>query len=130
MNNKLLLLFISILILTACVASNRRTDPKAFQSKQTGRIDKKDVPAFTDCVMDSFSQSHFIMTGFNVKQQRRTDGYRVETFSGGGSMIIMSADIFDDGRVELFEAEAAALINTQGECAAFSECLKKYELMK
>lgn len=130
MNIKLSLLLVAILILSACVAPNRRTDPNAFQSKQAGRIDKNDVPAFTDCVMDGFSQSHFIMTNFNVKQQRRTNGYRVETFAGGGSMIMMSADIFDDGRVELFEADAAALIDTQGERAAFSECLKKYELLK
>ena len=65
--------------------------------------------------------AHFLMTNVESRQTRRTDGYRVETYNRVG--ILVSADIFDDGRVELFEAKAAALINATGERDSFKKCL-------
>lgn len=76
--------------------------------------------------MDGFQTAH-PLTHMNVRQQRRSNGFRVESFAGMGSgMLMMSADVLDDGHVELWESDAAALINTRGERSVFAACLRKF----
>lgn len=75
--------------------------------------------------MDQFQLAHTISQA-NVRQQRRSEGYRIESYAGAGSAIaIVSVDIMDDGRAELFESDAAALINTKGEREGFEYCATK-----
>ena len=127
---KSLLIATSLFVLSACIKMPTRANTEDFKIIQKGRIAPADVLMFTDCVMDGFEKSHFILTQFNVRQSRRSTGYRVDSCAGGTSHILMSADIFDDGRVALWESSAAVLIDTKGERKAFSECLKKTKLAK
>ena len=114
----------AVLTLTGCVHAPPRSDTTAYESLQKGTIRVERVQAFTDCVTDGFAQSHFITTNASSRQMRRTDGYRVETYNRVG--ILVSADIFDDGRVELLEGKVAKFINTSGERDAFKKCLAQF----
>jgi len=118
--------FVTLLtiFLAACVTAPTRSDPSAFALVQQGQIPASSVRAFTDCLMDGFNAAHFILTNITVRQQRRTEGYRVEALTN--SALLVSADISENGRVELFESRTAALINTSGERKAFASCLDRF----
>ncbi|MEQ1622772.1 MAG: hypothetical protein ABL919_15305, partial [Methylococcales bacterium] len=92
-------------------------------------ISPTDVPAFVDCVMDGFSRLNLALTTASSKQTKRTDGYRVETYSN--NRLIVSADVLNSGNVELFEQKAAHGLfdvwSTNGELTTFDRCLKKYQ---
>lgn len=117
----------AIALLSACVSPMTRSDnPEAFKSVAGGSISPREVGAFADCVLDGFDKAHFIMTNARARQQRRSNGIRVETVAGNSTL--MSADVLDDGRVDLKESVAAALINTSGERAAFQTCLARFSV--
>jgi len=78
----------------------------------------------TDCLLDAFGRAHWALTNTRVSQQRRTEGARVETYTG--NMLLVSADVMDDGKVSLTEMSTAKFINTQGERAGFAACLARY----
>ncbi|PTR14526.1 hypothetical protein C8R31_106200 [Nitrosospira sp. Nsp2] len=59
--------------------------------------------------MDGFDASSLMLTNVSVRQQRRTEHNRVEVLTH--SSVLLSADVFDIGRVELYESSTAALIN-------------------
>ncbi|MEO7686319.1 MAG: hypothetical protein ABIS13_05110 [Nitrosospira sp.] len=65
-----------------------------------------------------------MLTNVSVRQQRRTERYRVEVLTY--SSVLLSADVFDNGRAELYESSAAALVNLSRERKAFSDCLDRY----
>ena len=79
---------------------------------------------FIDCLMDGFSEAHWTISNTNVRQHRREDCLRVESLTNAS--ILVSVDIFDDGRVQLLEAKAAALVITRGEKKAFRVCLDRF----
>lgn len=85
----------------------------------------KSTQAFADCLLDGFDKAHSMFSNNTSRQQRRADSYRVDSLAGG-RILIVSADIFDDGRVLLHESTSAALINTTGERDAFQKCLSQY----
>jgi hypothetical protein len=87
-------------------------------------VAKSTAPAFADCLLDGFDKAHYALTIVNVRQQRRADSFRVETMSH--STVMVSADVFDDGKVRLYESSQAALLNTRGEKEAFQRCLGRY----
>lgn len=120
---KIILASLVLFSIAACTAPTR-SDPSAFSLIQRGKIQKSDIQDFTACVMDGFGESHFILTNITVRQQRRTNGYRVEALTN--SALLISADILDSGQVELFESTTAALINTSGERETFSACLERF----
>ena len=112
-------------LLAACVAAPTRTETDAFFILKEGRVAPQNVRAFSDCLLDGFDKAHSVFTNSTSRQQRRADSFRVETL-GGGRILTISADAFDDGRVVLNESKAAALINTSGQREAFDTCLEKY----
>ena len=116
-----------LLLLSACAAGPTRAEPEKFTLMHEGRISPPNVTAFAECLLDGFDKSHFMLTNSTSRQQRRTDSFRVETFAGG-RLLMISADVFDDGRVLLLEAKAAALVNTSGERETFARCLDRYSL--
>ena len=81
--------------------------------------------AFTDCLMDGFDASSIMLANVSVRQQRRTERYRVEVLTQ--SSVLLSADVFDNGRVELYESSTAALVNLSKERKAFSDCLSRFQ---
>lgn len=122
---KLGLLLISVLLVGCAAAPTRSNDPAKFITKGEGRIAPSNTLLFSDCMIDGFQSSHGMMTNVSTKQTRRSTGYRIESLAGG-HIVVTSADIFDDGRVALYESSAAGLINTTGEVETFNACLKKY----
>lgn len=92
---------------------------------QEGAVRQGETQAFADCLLDGFDKSHFMLTSVTARQQRRVDSYRIETLSGG-RLLLVSADVFDDGRTRLLESKAAAAVNTVGEREAYSACLAKF----
>lgn len=121
---KLIPLSLGVLILSACAAPTR-LDTEAFKLVQEGHVPPKHSHAFADCLLDGFDKAHFMFTDITSRQQRRSDSYRVESLTVGNSLLV-SADVFDDGRVQLLESSTAALINTSGERDSFEKCLNKY----
>ncbi len=113
-----------VMLLAGCVSAPLRSDVSAFALLQSGQIAPSSVQAFADCVLDGFNDSHYIITNITVRQQRRSDGFRVETLTH--SAILISADVLFDGKVALFESRAAALIDTSGERKAFAVCIERY----
>jgi hypothetical protein len=118
-----LALLAAAITLTGC-ASASRMNPEDFTTLRTGRIPEAAVPGFTTCVMDGFDAAHQL-ADVSARQQRRENLTRVET-STGGRLLLVSADIFDDGRVALLEAKSGALLNTSAEVDAFDRCLRKH----
>ncbi len=117
------LLTISLsLMLVACAAPNR-TDTDEFFVVASGSVNVDKVPYFVDCLTDGFNKSHWGLTNFEVRQSTRASGYRVETYTGTLNYLLVSADVFSDGKVVLHESNSAALINTNGEKETFKNCL-------
>jgi hypothetical protein len=110
--------------LAACVTAPTRSTSGAFTLTQSGDIPASDSQPFTDCLMDGFDASSFMLTNVSIRQQRRTERYRVEVLTH--SSVLLSADVFDNGRVELYESSAAALVNLSGERKAFADCLDRF----
>lgn len=113
---------IAALFLAACALPDR-SDPGAFTSYRQGEIPLPRVPAFTDCVMDGFTKAKWIGSSLTMRQQRRALGVRVETSVDAKPAALASADIFDDGRVELFERKHFQMLD---ERAAFDACLERF----
>ena len=99
------------------VYSQQRAPEDTFFSVQAAQIPTAKLGLFTDCLMDGL---------VTVRQFRRTDRTRIEVTDNPAS-IFLSADIFDDGRVEFFESTYGALVPTRKERAAFAACVKKFE---
>lgn len=117
------------LLLTGCMSTPNRSDVDAFFVLKEGRVDPKNVQVFASCLLDGFDKSHLILTDVTHRQQRRADSFRVESLAGG-TILIISADVFDDGRVVLNESKSATLINTSGQRKTFENCLRKYPTLK
>ncbi|PTR16959.1 hypothetical protein C8R31_101112 [Nitrosospira sp. Nsp2] len=120
------LLYITLLssLLAACVTAPTRSDSGAFKLTQHGEIPTSSTQPFTDCLMDGFDASSTMLTNVSIRQQRRTERYRVEVLTH--SSVLLSADVFDNGRVELYESSTAALINLSKERKAFADCLSRF----
>jgi hypothetical protein len=114
-------------LLSACAAGPTRNEPEKFNTLYEGKISPSNATVFAECLLDGFDKSHFMLTNATSRQQRRTDSFRVETLAGG-RLILVSADVFDDGRVQLLEAKAASLVNTSGERDAFLGCLDRFKV--
>ena len=125
---KLLLPLVLALSLAGCVTGASRENAHEFFVLKQDRIAPENWKAFADCLLDGFDRSHFVLTNIQHRQQRRADSIRVESLTAGS--ILVSADVFEDGRVVLNEANAAGLVNTTGQKETFSRCLAKYKIAK
>lgn len=125
------LALLSSLILSGCAplvntpVMSRTTHPETFEIIKVGQIDPSRVQAVSDCIHDGFAGSHGVLTNFTFRMNRRAGGYRIET-TAGGTIVLVSADVMDDGVIELRESKGAALINTKGERDAFNMCTAQF----
>ena len=125
MKIKTLLLALTI-VLTGCSAQpTRDNNPDHFILLAQGRINSEDNSLFIDCLLNEFASSYSVLSNRETKQQWRSDVRRVEVYIAGNSLSI-SADVFNDGRVKLFESKNSALINTRGQRTAFNKCIDKF----
>lgn len=125
--HQILIAVSAALLLSACApmvntpVRSRSSHADDFVLLKAGRVDPAKTQAVADCLHDGFAGAHGIFTNSAARINRRAVGYRVETVAGG-ALVIMSADVMDDGTVELYESKNAALINTRGEREAFEAC--------
>jgi hypothetical protein len=124
---KTALIVLLSLMLAACAAPTR-TDPGEFFVVSAGNISAEKVPYFVDCLNDGFNKAHWGLTNFEVRQSTRATGFRIETYTGSLNYLMVSADVFNDGKVVLNESSAASLINTKGEKEAFTKCLAEFQV--
>ena len=111
-------------LLAGCAAPGRETT-QASTELTAGVISTTSTGAMTDCLLDGFGKAHWLMTNTRVAQQHRSDGSRVETYTG--NILLVSADVKDDGHVALIEMSNAKFVSTSGEREAFATCLAKYK---
>jgi hypothetical protein len=112
-----------VVMLGGCAAPGRESAHSTMVVRE-GTVAPADAGVMADCLMDGFGHAHWMMTNTRVAQQRRSDGLRVETYTG--NTLLISADVFDDGRVALTEMSNAKLVNTSGEREAFAACLAHF----
>ena len=104
-------------------AAPTRADPEHFRSRDVGMILKTAIPAFGDCVLDGFNPLQGIaFSRRKVQQQRRSTGLRIDTLVADGTILLVSVDVGDDGRVEFFESTFMRLSNKEPEFEVFSAC--------
>lgn len=127
---KIALVLIIAIVLSACAGAGSRDVAGDFISINGGQISKANVLEFVECVSDKFRDRQI---GLDVnllnRQQRRNNGYRVELVTNSTGLAI-SADIFDDGRVELFERTTAIRTRLEDERKGFAICLDKYKIVQ
>lgn len=125
---KIALVLIAATVLSAC-AGNRNAAGD-FISINKGQIDKTKVLEFVDCVGDAFHDRSIGLERMLNRQQRRSNGYRVELVNTGVGLLL-SADINDDGSVELFRwSMPAGSMLTGDERKGFASCLEKYKVQQ
>ena len=112
------------LVLAGCAAAPTRDDPAEFKLMGSGQVAAAQLGDFSDCVMDGFDKAHTIPTAFRARIVQRSTLTRVESMLDNS--IAMSADIHNDGRVELYESSIASMVNLTGEKKAFADCLRKF----
>ncbi len=117
-------LAVAVVSLAGCTIAPTRDEPGAFKLLQQGQINPSRIPTFVDCLVDGFERSHLTLTSIHTRQRRLADGmHRVESMVNATTLV--SADVSSDGRAQLSESYAAAMIDTSGERTAFAECLGK-----
>lgn len=132
-NLKVFLSVAALSFLVGCAPLPTRDDGDAFNAKVRGTVPRADAALFMDCVIDGFNRTeNAIKHDIKTTQQRRSSGFRVERrWNSNQSLLIVSADISDDGTVELFEnvklSSLAPFVSTKEEVFAFEVCLNKYK---
>ncbi len=121
---KILYLTFVVIFLSSCADAPTRLDIEEFKLLQEGKVPKESIQKFTDCLLDGFGNVSLLMD-ISVRQQYRSDLCRVETLAGG-SIILASADVYNDGIVQLFESSASLFVGTRREKETFDECLKEH----
>lgn len=116
-----LLLAATACALAGCVTAPTREDASAFKVLREGSVSPAAVQPFANCLLDGFSQAHWVLTNISVSQQVRGDVQRIETRTNGS--LLVSVDVHHDGRAQFLESSTAKLINTSGEREAFDKCL-------
>lgn len=115
-------------VLVGCTATpTRSTNPADFRLVFSGQVKPSFMQAMTDCVMDGFDGATMVGTqGLTVRQQRRANGYRVETM--GGPIMMVSADILETGEVTMHEGTYGGILATfEKERAAIAACASKFQ---
>lgn len=112
------------ILLIGC-ASNR-DQPEDYDLISTTQIPAAALPAFTDCATDAFRERMLgLMSRLTGRQQSRTNMTRVDLVHSDFG-VILSADIFKDGKVQLYESKSHFGLFVDEEKDRFSACVKKY----
>jgi len=117
-------LLLTTLILAGCAAAPTRDESAEFELMGSGQVPAAQLDNFSDCMMDGFDKAHTMPTAFRARKVQRSNLTRVESMLDNS--IAMSADIHNDGRVELYESSIASLVNLSGEKKAFAACLERF----
>jgi hypothetical protein len=113
------------IVISGCAAPKTRNEVEAFALKNKGVVDTSKLREFCDCLTDGFHSSHSALTNFSTQERRRANVTRVENYAGT-TILLVSADVFDDGKTAIYESSDAAFINVSGELETFSACVKTF----
>lgn len=109
-----------VALLGACATN--RGNPDDYERVSSGTFDQAKIQQFADCANDAFSDRTI---GLGVvlfnREQRRTGMRRIELV-GNEVGPMLSADIWDDGRYELYEITYPVRFRVQGERSKFDQC--------
>ena len=75
---------------------------------------------------DGFTAVTHLGQPLDLRQSRRSNGYRIDLYAINAPVLLLSADLMDDGTAELHESAKASMTNLSGEYAAFDACIKAY----
>lgn len=107
--------------------ATNRDEPGAYEKVSAGAISVSNLSRFRDCVSDSFKdRTAGLGVMFMNRWQRRHEGYRIELV-GNETGPLLSADIFDDGRYELYETTRFVRIRVQDERERFAQCVDRFK---
>ena len=120
------LFFLMFVTFNALADDKSPIDLNKYFIRATGKINPSKTLEFSSCLLDAFDNAHGVGSNIHFRQQIRREGYRVEGLVG--FPILIRADILNSGDIVLYEAKAAAFINTQGEREGFNSCLAEYVL--
>jgi len=100
--------------LAGCQAAQIRHPQAEFKIVSESRVEAVKVGLVADCIADDFK---------TFKWSRRVDRTRID-LADNAVQITLSADIFDSGRVVLYESPNLFLIPLDAHKAAFERCVK------
>lgn len=121
---KAILALAAAMTVVGCSTPSMRGEHEAaFKVRAAGQIDAAKVPVFMDCVLDAFVEEQRRANAL-VYQFKRSTGYRLDLKTD--KFLLLSADIYDDGRTQLLEGPAAGLIPTGAEIARYEQCVLQH----
>ncbi len=109
------------IILSGCSRIPTRADGLRFKLIQQNSILPQSGLEFSFCLFDGWDG----YKGFS-RQLRRPDSYRIDIIGGEGSIMIASADIFDDGKVQLLlnrDVDGSSILDYTKYSDVFTSCL-------
>lgn len=113
------------LVLAGCMTPPLPNDMTSYTQIREGRVAIEQKQQLIDCLMDGFDQAHQLGNNLHARQQRRIDSVRVDVVSSG---ILVSASVFDDGRVTMVEMTGSFDL-TRAEREAFDQCSSSLKLI-
>ena len=115
-----------LLAIAGCTAPTRVSNPEAFKVVRSGRFVPAKSSTVVECVTDGFTAATHLGQPLDLRQSRRADGYRIDLYAINAPVLLLSADLMDDGTSELHESSKASMTSLSGEYAAFDACIKAY----
>ena len=115
----------AVALLIGCATS--REVPGDYELVSTAKIPASALPGFMDCVNNTF-RDRTIGLGVTLtnRQQQRSSMTRIELVSGEWGAVL-SADIHQDGKVELYETTLPVRSRTEDEKAGYASCLQRFK---
>lgn len=114
----------ALLALSGCSAPTQVGNPEAFKVVRSGSFLPSKVQTVVECVTDGFTVVTHLGQPFDLRQSRRANGYRIDLYAINSPVLLLSADLLDNGAAELRESFKASMTSLTGEYAAFDACLK------
>lgn len=115
---------VTITVLAGCSTPSMRGEHEdAFKFRAAGQIDTGKLPQFMDCVLDTFVEEQRRVNAL-VYQWKRSTGYRIDLKTD--KFLLLSADIYDDGRTQLLEGPAAGMLPTGAEIERYERCVASH----
>jgi hypothetical protein len=114
----------ALLALSGCSAPAQVGNPEAFKVVRSGSFLPSRIRTVVACVTDGFTVVTHPGQAFDLRQSRQANGYRIDLYVVNSAVLLLSAELLDNGTGELRESFKASMTSLAGEYAAFDACLK------
>ncbi len=98
------------------------TEPQRYDVLLETAIERSAVARSIDCVVDAMDANRLQVMS-TVRQLRRTSSTRIDEWNPG--TVIVSVEVYDDGRVRALAAKTAALISNEALNKALQRCFAR-----